>query len=168
MVSHTKDGKKNLLLLDLDGTLITSMSYESKNVPDFIYSYKDISSYNVFKRPCLDIFLQKCFEKYEVGIWTASEKEYAEFISKKVFGVYFEKLSFFLYGRKSLFNQVKYLNKLKQKYDLHDYNIVLLDNDSTHCNQFNSIKIKTYIPYKFDSELLDSLEKINLIFNLRL
>jgi TFIIF-interacting CTD phosphatase-like protein len=157
--------KKNLLLLDLDGTLITSISYNTNYIPDFIYVYKH-KTYNVFKRPCLDLFLEKCFDKYEVGIWTASQKDYAEFISKNILGPRFEKLSLFVYGTQSLFEGVKSINKLKQKHNLHDYNIVLLDNLQSHCNQLNSVKITSYIPSKFDLELLDSLDSIKLRFDI--
>jgi TFIIF-interacting CTD phosphatase-like protein len=156
--------RKNLLLLDLDGTLITSISSNTNYIPDFKYVYNKYKTYNVFKRPCLYVFLEKCFEKYEVGIWTSSKKDYAEFISKKILGERFEELSVFVYGTQSLFDGVKSINKLKQKHDLHDYNIVLLDNDPFHCNQLNSVNITSYIPSKFDLELLDSLDSIKLRF----
>jgi TFIIF-interacting CTD phosphatase-like protein len=157
--------KKNLLLLDLDGTLITSISSYTKYSPDFIFSYSKKHNYNVFKRPCLDVFIDKCFEMYEVGIWTASKKEYAEFISKKIFGTRYQKLSLFFYGTQSLFDGVKSIHKLTQKHDLHDYNIVLLDNDPFHCNQSNSVKIKSYIPSSnSDLKLIDSLSYIKVIF----
>ena len=76
---NPEDYGKNTLVLDLDETLIHS-SFTS--IPCDISIEISINSqdYNVYslKRPNLDNFLKKCCELYEVVIFTASLKEYAD------------------------------------------------------------------------------------------
>ncbi|KAI6683234.1 hypothetical protein NL676_029147 [Syzygium grande] len=62
--------KKKLLILDLNGLLadiIPHVGYGCK--PDLIVSRKA-----VFKRPFVDDFLQFCFEKFAVGVWSSRTK----------------------------------------------------------------------------------------------
>jgi TFIIF-interacting CTD phosphatase-like protein len=166
------NGKKNLLLLDLDGTLITSMTSDTPCIHNFIYGHGSVV-FKVFNRPFLNVFLDNCFNLYNIGIWTASHKEYAKYISKKILGERFEDLSLFLYGRESLFNGVKSIYKLKSRSQhssgvkLSDYNIVLLDNEEFNYNRLHSVKISTYTPSRtyLDSSLLDSLDHIKSKFD---
>jgi TFIIF-interacting CTD phosphatase-like protein len=167
------NGKKNLLLLDLDGTLMTSMTSHTPCIPDFIYRHQGTVFYKVFNRPFLNVFLDKCFELYNVGIWTASHKDYAEYISKKILGQRFDELSLFIHGRESLFDGMKSIYQLSQippqnlsGVKLSDYNIVLLDNEEFNYNRLHSVEISTYIPSvsHLDSSLLDSLDNIKLKF----
>ncbi|KAG7021557.1 hypothetical protein SDJN02_15282, partial [Cucurbita argyrosperma subsp. argyrosperma] len=59
--------KKKLLILDVNGLLVDFVPYFPDGyTPDIV-----ISSKAVFKRPFCDDFLQFCFERFEVGIWSS-------------------------------------------------------------------------------------------------
>ncbi|XP_038879031.1 uncharacterized protein LOC120071075 isoform X2 [Benincasa hispida] len=59
--------KKKLLILDVNGLLVDFVPYFPDGyTPDFVISRKA-----VFKRPFCDDFLQFCFERFEVGIWSS-------------------------------------------------------------------------------------------------
>ncbi|KAJ3437700.1 nli interacting factor-like phosphatase family protein [Anaeramoeba flamelloides] len=75
-----KNGKPTLVL-DLDKTLISS---SIKPVDEYDFSFvfaptekRQVRVY-VQKRPYLDLFLQKCSEIFEIVVFTASMKSYAE------------------------------------------------------------------------------------------
>eukprot|EP01138_Halocafeteria_seosinensis_P002990 gb/GECG01003054.1/.p1 GENE.gb/GECG01003054.1/~~gb/GECG01003054.1/.p1 ORF type:complete len:429 (+),score=54.48 gb/GECG01003054.1/:1-1287(+) len=75
-----KKDAKPCLVLDLDETLVHS-SFKSVECADFII---DISvqgqpfHIHVIKRPFVDEFLKVLSQKYEIGVFTASVKEYAD------------------------------------------------------------------------------------------
>ena len=88
------------IILDIDGTLIDSLTYqvytENKNdiprKPDFITDDKDC----MFKRPGLDVFIKFCFDNFKhVAIWTASGKQWAQsFVSHIIQPQYRHKFAF--------------------------------------------------------------------------
>lgn len=61
-----------LVVLDLDQTLIYSTSSTLDREPDFA------DAYNTYWRPGVHEFLTACLQEFEVGIWTASTRDYAE------------------------------------------------------------------------------------------
>jgi|GEM_PF-659719 len=63
--------RKLLVILDLDETLIHATLTPSRS-PDF-----RVLDYGVLMRPGLGAFLEELFTRYEVALWTASTKEYA-------------------------------------------------------------------------------------------
>lgn len=73
------------ILLDLDNTLISSLSsdeeqpYHKKHMKK--YKWKDMDGYyKVFERPGLQNFLDFLFKNFNVSVWTAASKSYALFI----------------------------------------------------------------------------------------
>jgi len=75
---------KLLVVLDVDETLVhcVATSEEDKTVsvkPDFT-----IDSYNVFKRPHLDSFLEVVFSHFFVGLWSAAHPEYVHAIAAHI------------------------------------------------------------------------------------
>lgn len=76
------------ILLDLDNTLISSLSSEEerkkfkKKYPKFRWENMD-NYYKVFERPGLQKFLDFLFKNFNVSIWTAASKSYALFIIDK-------------------------------------------------------------------------------------
>ena len=81
--------KKNLIL-DLDETLISAVSYEEYNPKKHDnkkdkFKYKDMDSYYiVFYRPGLEKFLKYIFKKFNVSVFTAASKDYALFIIENI------------------------------------------------------------------------------------
>lgn len=83
------DSNKKLVLLDLDNTLICAedLAYvrdESKIVKarEKFRTVRMKDYYDIFERPNLQEFLDYLFENFQVGIWTASSKDYAIFVVK--------------------------------------------------------------------------------------
>jgi RNA polymerase II subunit A small phosphatase-like protein len=62
--------KKNLFL-DIDNTLVNSVMYSNNRI-------------KVYKRPYLDEFLDYVFKHFNVSIWTAANKNYAQYIINTV------------------------------------------------------------------------------------
>jgi hypothetical protein len=74
------EGKK-LLVLDVDSA--------------FLYFYQDPSGrMDIVFRPYFDKFIKYCFENYDVGIWSAANKEYVDFLLKDIFKTYASDLQF--------------------------------------------------------------------------
>lgn len=70
-----------LLVLDLDETLLyATRSPLPEREPDF-----RAGDYAVYKRPGVDAFLARCFERFEVMVWTSSSGSYAAQVVAKLF-----------------------------------------------------------------------------------
>lgn len=87
--------KNKLILLDLDNTLIcaedlalvnneTSDEGKSKmrKARETFRTVRMEDYYDIFERPHLQEFLDYLFENFDVGVWTASSKDYAIFVIK--------------------------------------------------------------------------------------
>ena len=84
-----KDSNKKLILLDLDNTLIcaedlAATEYEEQMVQarKKFRTVRMEDYYDIFERPHLQEFLDYLFDNFNVGIWTASSKDYAIFVIK--------------------------------------------------------------------------------------
>jgi Dullard-like phosphatase family protein len=80
-LSDTQTLKKALLVLDMDETLLHT-AREGEVLPRSpdtdCFAPKLGTSLPVFKRPGVDQFLKEVAAEYEVAVWTAGVKEYAE------------------------------------------------------------------------------------------
>ncbi|KAL9249178.1 hypothetical protein AKJ16_DCAP01043 [Drosera capensis] len=82
--------RKKLLILDINGLLVDIVPTLSEEfTPD-----TTISGKAVFKRPHCDDFLQFCFEKFEVGIWSSRTRKNVELVIDFLLGPNKEKLLF--------------------------------------------------------------------------
>lgn len=86
--NHKKMDRKINILLDLDNTLISSLSTseEKKRYRKRMdkYRWEDMDGYyKVFERPGLQPFLDFLFKNFNVSVWTAASKTYALFIIDK-------------------------------------------------------------------------------------
>jgi TFIIF-interacting CTD phosphatase-like protein len=73
------------LVLDLDNTLISSISFREmkrlKNLDKRKLKYKVMhKDYRVYYRPYLAEFLEYAFANFHVTVWTAASRDYAAFI----------------------------------------------------------------------------------------
>jgi carboxy-terminal domain RNA polymerase II polypeptide A small phosphatase len=76
-----QDSKKKLLVLDLDETLIHTVSTNERlpRAPDNVFYFNaQERSYPVYKRPGVEKFLMSVASQFEVAVWTAGTREYAE------------------------------------------------------------------------------------------
>lgn len=74
------DFDRNLLILDLDETLIHSTETELEYSAEFKFD-----RYYVYPRPHLQPFLKFCFKNFKVAVWTASTRDYAQPIIDRIF-----------------------------------------------------------------------------------
>ncbi len=147
---------KNLLVLDLDETLIHATETSDKE-EHFI-----VGPYVVFKRPRLEHFLNFCNQHFEIGIWTSSTQNYADEIVKEIMPKDIE-ISFLWARDRCIADRnlntdeiewVKDLRKLKKKgYNLD--NIVVVDDspEKLKRNYGNLIRINPFFGDTTDDEL---------------
>lgn len=74
------DYRKKLLILDIDETLIYGTEASLPREADFL-----VEQYHIYKRPFLNVFLKKCLDWFEVGVWTSSTPSYATAIVSAIF-----------------------------------------------------------------------------------
>lgn len=77
--------KKHNVLLDLDNTIISSLSREEEKKSHYgkfkKFTWENMDGqFKVFQRPGLQEFLDFLFENFNVSVWTAASKSYALFI----------------------------------------------------------------------------------------
>ena len=71
---------RNLLILDLDETLVFASDQPGPSGPDF-----EVHDYYVRKRPHLGGFLECAFAWYDVAVWTSAGSIYADGIVSAIF-----------------------------------------------------------------------------------
>ena len=72
--------KQNLLILDLDETLVRAEKEPLSNAHDFA-----VGPYLIYCRPHLEEFLQFCLSSFRVAIWSSASDEYVHEIAKRLF-----------------------------------------------------------------------------------
>lgn len=70
---------RNLLVLDLDETLIFATEEPLARAADFT-----AFQYHIYRRPYLDQFLAVCAQHYELGVWSSATDGYVEQIAKNI------------------------------------------------------------------------------------
>ena len=165
---------KNLLVLDLDETLVHATS-KQLHYPECFRAYR----YFVYKRPYVDDFLNFIKDYFQVAIWTASDKAYALRVLDQLLPQNYPlkfvktredctlKFDFELQD----YYQVKKLKKLKKKgYYLEKIFIVDDTPKKAEMNYGNYIKIFPYEGDQNDDELkllMDYLPLLSEVENLR-
>jgi RNA polymerase II subunit A small phosphatase-like protein len=146
------------VVLDLDGTLIFSAN-SPMNSLDFEITfqlYKTTETLSIKKRPFLDQFLQYCLEHFNVEIFTASARPYAEAVLKKLYHKKFWKR---LYCREYCeLDGTKDLSKISK-----DMRRTILIDDSSFVfrkQPQNGILIESFQGQSCDNELSIVLEKL--------
>lgn len=89
MSLNYKIKKDKLLILDLDGTLIytelLNIHNENTTLDTFIIKDDNENRYLVKERPFLRKFIHEANKLYNLGVWTASKKCYADAIISNIF-----------------------------------------------------------------------------------
>ena len=89
-VPHPQQRKKLNMVLDLDRTLLHSLSTDELTQEDapkiaHNFDFTDMNGmYIVVHRPGLQEFLDMAFDNYNVSVWTSSTKPYAAFIIENI------------------------------------------------------------------------------------
>ncbi|CAM6051850.1 unnamed protein product [Sphagnum compactum] len=154
-----EDQGKKTLVLDLDETLIHS-SFQPTHVYDFIIRVEiegRMTTIYVLKRPYVDRFLLAVSRKFEVVVFTASLRKYADPLLDQldINGL----IKYRLYRNSCRSMQggfVKDLSRLGRDIS----NLVIVDNNphSYLLQPSNAIPIGTYIDNMRDRELLDLID----------
>ena len=84
MARGEKEAKYECIVLDLDGSLVCSRdkNYGTGEKITFTNVYGENETTWVHKRPGFDIFLKKCFELGNVGVWSMGQPGYVNAIVK--------------------------------------------------------------------------------------
>tara|TARA_B110000977_G_scaffold191230_1_gene263064 strand:- start:4120 stop:4830 length:711 start_codon:yes stop_codon:yes gene_type:complete len=158
----TSDRRKPCLVLDLDETLVHS-SFKPVPNPDFIIPVEidgTVTDVYVLKRPWVDYFMEQCFERYEIVVFTASLSKYADPLldlldPKKTIKHRLFRESCYLHRG----NYVKDLTSLGRPMN----KTIIIDN-SPHSYAFqpqNALPVSSFIDDPRDNDLLDMLPYLN-------
>lgn len=166
----------NLLILDLDETLIHSIETKLDVEPDFYFE-----PYYVYKRPYLSHFLNEIKEHFKIAIWSSADDNYVSHIADQIKP---ESLNYeFVWGRSrcspkrdSFMDRYIYekrLYKIKsKKYNLEKTIIVDDTPEKVRVNYGNAVYIKEFKGESTDEELtyllpyLISLKNVTNIRNI--
>jgi len=165
------DTSKKLILLDLDNTLIcaedlASVKDESKMVTarEKFRTVRMEDYYDIFERPHLQEFLDYLFEHFNVGIWTASSKDYAIFVVKNFITqpenkVYLNrKIQLFLcshhcnVSKKHFKGVSKDLKLISDRWNLKDLKDVMLIDDLENLAEHQPNNVIVVKPFFYDKE----------------
>ncbi|KAH9318065.1 hypothetical protein KI387_019834, partial [Taxus chinensis] len=168
--------KKKLLVLDVNGFLLDTY-FNSEKRPDRPPDGK-VNSHFVYRRPYCNEFIEFCFEKFEVGIWSSAQRHNVDKFVDFIFGDLKSKLLFSWYqtdctdtGLKTPENRWKPVflkelsniwNKMKpdlpwEKGDYGPFNTLLID-DSPYKALRNPPHTAVFpYPYKVSSDVDDIL-----------
>lgn len=161
--------KQKLLILDLDETLIHTSEKKTDNF-EYIYDH-DGHKYYIAKRPELDRFIDSVGRYYEIGIWTAGNKKYMDFIVSKILSkrpriMYHKNMTDieWISKKDNIAKTTKRLEKLWKRTHYDKSNTVVIDDnpETFSKNSANGIEIKPWEGDINDKELLE-VEKI-LVF----
>jgi len=159
---------KNLLVLDLDETLVFGTRKRLGREADFLAG----DTYYIYKRPHLDEFLKYCWVEFQVAVWTSSSPTYAETVVENIF--IGSERPLFLWARDRCtrrfdpetgdFYWVKNLKKLKRKgYRLSS--ILMIDDspEKLEKNYGNHVRVSPYLGANEDDELLLLIRYLEMI-----
>ena len=160
-LKELKNSNKKLLILDLDETLVHADFENIFKNHDIEIKFKDkneIFSVGVFLRPYLTEFLDSISKIFDIGIFTASVKSYADAILDRIdpTKIYFK---FILYREDCINLNGKICIKDLNIFDLPLNKIVIIDNSlySFSSQLSNGILITSFYNDKNDTQLKDVL-----------
>lgn len=147
-----------LLILDLDETLIYATETPLDRPEDFC-----VGQYYIYRRPHLSEFINYCFTRFDVALWTTATEDYAEEVAEKI-GLLSSQLVF-LWSLKKCTRRfypelgqevyVKKLSKVK-KFNYALENVLMIDDSPEKMvdNYGNHIHIAPFEGDPRDEELL--------------
>jgi len=192
--------KRLNIVLDLDNTLVFALDYSvlknNRNVfevfdkslkhADFFDNLTKVGLYRIYARPYLKDFLDFLFKNFNVSVFTAADKDYAQFVinnfiltkERREKG---HKLDFIFYRYHfnlsvTMYNKAKNLEMLWNYYKFYCFfpcNTLIIDDleDVIKSNPNNSIQAKYFSIYNrgnvnFDALNDDDLQRVKYIIQL--
>ena len=169
-----QNSEKQLLILDLDETLIYATEERLEHESDFY-----AGQYFVYKRPFLEAFLEFCFKNFDVAIWTTATKSYAEKILRMILKDE-QKLQFLwtrerctlAYDEESRENYfVKRMSKIRRRgYKLESVIVVDDSPNVWRCSYGNLVRVRKFEGDENDDELKllpTYLKELKVVKNIR-
>jgi RNA polymerase II subunit A small phosphatase-like protein len=154
--------RKQLLVLDLDETLIYATERPLGRPPDF-----QVEPYHVYKRPHVDEFISRSADWFELAVWSTSSEDYADAITGELFPFHIRPVFVWARGRCTTTRNrdtderywIKDLKKLKR----HGYpleRVVVVDDSAEKLqrNYGNLVRVRPYTGQSEDDELMPLLE----------
>lgn len=167
------------VILDLDETLISSVEkYELKSNKEIKKEFSSKSNnftihsmssdYFITERPGVQDFLDFLFENFNVSVWTAASKEYANFVIKKVILKNSNRhLDYIMYSKHCSASEKKTgcLKNLEKFFHLPYYNrhntVIIDDNSNVFEKQNNQvIRLKAFDVFNEDSTEDTTLQSV--------
>ena len=155
------------IVLDLDNTLIYSSFKPKRNTLNY-------EGYYIRARPHLEWFLQMLFTMFAVSVWTAAERQYAEFVVDNFINKNGRKIHY-LFSREDVKQSEKYygskkdLRLLKDIYKIPLFNLptIIIDDLKEICyKQYSKcINIQPYYGSEHDNELTKLYFNLKDLFN---
>jgi RNA polymerase II subunit A small phosphatase-like protein len=148
--------KTNLLILDLDETLIYGSERPLERSPDFI-----AGPFHVYRRPFLEAFIKSVSEHFRLAVWTSSSSDYAKKIVVNILG---NRRLEFLWSRERCTQRLdletrdyywlKNLTKVKRKgFDLGRVLVVDDSPEKLTRNYGNHVRVSPFLGDSSDCEL---------------
>jgi len=180
---YTKHPKRIHILLDLDNTLISSISKkeEKKMLKPRMkfFTWKEMEGYyKIFERPGLQKFLDFLFENFNVSVWTAASKTYALFIIENFILTKPERrLKYIFFSHhckhsKKVKHTQKSIQMLVDEYNLQEFakNTYIIDDHPEvfnaqpdrclHVKEFEFTDRKSFEDNELEQDILPKLKKI--------
>jgi TFIIF-interacting CTD phosphatase-like protein len=180
---YTKHPKRINILLDLDNTLISSITKdEEKSIlkPRMkFFTWKEMEGYyKIFERPKLQQFLDFLFENFHVSVWTAASKTYALFIIENFILTKPERrLKYIFFSHhckhsKKVKRTQKSIQMLVDEYNLQEFakNTYIIDDHPEvfnaqpdrclHVKEFEFTDRKSFEDNELEQDILPKLKKI--------
>jgi RNA polymerase II subunit A small phosphatase-like protein len=156
---------KQLLILDLDETLVHGAETPLERKPDFL-----IGLYSVYRRPFLGEFLAQVYEWFRVAVWSSATRPYVQGVVEEVFAGPRELV--FVWSRERCtqcldpeFQEYYWVKNLKKVKRLgHALERVLVVDDSARKleRQYgNHLRVRPFFGEPSDTELRDVLPFLN-------
>ncbi len=148
-----------LLVLPLDETLV----YGGEKPLERPWAYK-AGPYFMYHRPYLDKFLRFAFAHFQVAVWTASSKPYADIVVAHVFAEFLQQLAFVWTRERctqrfdpdwSSYRSIKDFKKVRRRgFDLARV-LVVDDTPQKHVRNYgNLVRVRPFVGAQDDDELL--------------
>jgi TFIIF-interacting CTD phosphatase-like protein len=148
----TMKSNRPLIVLDLDQTLIDAdFSCQAKCRSSKKIRLADGSSILVCFRPHMKEFVNFCFKNFDVAVWTAADRDYAEGVVNVVFGRNKNKLVFFWSREDCTYlndgSLSKPLKNVWERFGSYDKtNTIIVDDNTDNCvyNVPNSVIVPAW------------------------
>ena len=132
---------RQLLILDVDGTLAANGRYEYRG--SFRFGDEDDEGRWIRRRPCANIMIDRFSEQFDVAIWSMGHRDWVRFIVSEVLGFTYDEF-LFVWDADGSETGVKAAEKVIEEFEYEQRDIGLMDD--VHYHLFGNEYPGIYIP----------------------